>query len=78
MGNFPDTLGMLDRYSGGRLVSGLVQGDAVETLQAGIDPHRESGAFRRSPRPDHEVPVVHHLLGWLAEHHHEKITLPSR
>ncbi len=48
MGNFPDTLGMLDRYSGGRLVSGLVQGGAVETWQAGIDPTENRDRFEEA------------------------------
>ena len=50
-----EEIAMLDCYSGGRIISGFVRGGAVETLQAGIDPHGKPGTVRRGPRSDSEM-----------------------
>ncbi len=43
-----EELAMVDLYSGGRLISGFVRGDAVETLQAGVDPTENRERFEEA------------------------------
>jgi len=43
-----EELAMLDCFSNGRLISGVVRGGAVETLQAGIDPTENRDRFEEA------------------------------
>ena len=43
-----EEIAMLDRYSGGRFISGFVRGGAVESLQGGIDPTENRERFEEA------------------------------
>ena len=43
-----EQVAMLDCYSNGRIISGIVRGGAVETLQAGIDPTENRERFEEA------------------------------
>ena len=68
-----EELAMLDCYSGGRLISGVVRGGAVDTLHAGIDPTENRERFEEAhdliikcwtvPGPfRHEGKYYHHRI----------------